>query len=498
MSKTKIIMSDLAMTQGKSLAFKSRLPDADATFLENLFEILSSHPAGTVIDRDEISEILKAAGQKHSSGLVTQRLRNLVKVGVISHTNRPVETVMCAVYELSDLSPLASLPRREQKKRAPRRPLKQIRQQELVLADDDSLHYLEKRDTSRPLFNDRLFMGILTAGMRMSANDPRQEILSEIRVRHEPIRIKTYCTSEEGSEIAVLADLRCARSLLSWAKQGIKAKCLDIESNRDEPPSEADFVNRFAINIYALLEFMDFTRDAHNLDAIRRMLTRLRQTEYEVDANDSPWFQQNLTRTGRSTKKIYRYLNNIEMVEEWRSDDDETMLVGSAQQIGRLKPIWYVFSFDQDLYESLVLDVLHGGGNLFLCHRELAKEKSGPIQRLYSWMRSYIGSREKPGLRNKFFSMQDLHEILLPSSRFDNFSKLFLRALSKKSPDGQLSDETTVLVYGYYIKVVKKAGTHYFNFRRDPSDPIVGDNSLHQQYLRQTEQDMLALEQADY
>lgn len=494
MSKTKIMISQRARAQQEVLAYERNLPGADAKFLRYLYDLLTSRPDGVYVDRDELCALLKSLGEKHSVDLVTRRLRNLVGVGIISHERRPVRAVMCAVYTLDDLAPLATLKPPKQRKAAPaRRTLEQVRRQQLALTDDDSLHFLNPIEGQKPLFADRMFLGLLTAGMRLSHNDPRKVIDTEVRVKKRPLRIRTFCTTEDGSGIAMLSDLRCARSLIAWAKRGMKAHYEQLLSEGRTPDSTS-FRNRYAINLNSLLRFMEYTPSSHNLDSVRDMLVRLRQTEYSVDSADNPWFQQYLTETGRGTTKLYRFINSIEMVEEWEPD---VTLIGEEQMgaVGRLRPIWYVFSFDHSLYESLVLDALNGGGGeLFLCHPELARETSGSLQRLYSWMRGYLGSSDKPGLADQRYTMRTMHEMLLPSTRFDNFSKLFLRALAQKAPDKHLNNAATVVpVYGYFVTVYRDKGPKYsFSFARDKSDALIGDNSFHHQKLRQAAQ--MALE----
>lgn len=488
MSLTKLSLAKTAEEQREFLNFANRLPPADATFLLQLFDFLLYTP-GHQCDRDAFAEQLKKKERPNSQPIISTRLRNLIDKDLVTFAKQREDGVLINHYCLTSLSPLENLPEREKKSRAPRRTREQIKRQESLLAEDDALNFLTMRPERMNVYvHDRVFMGILDAGMRLSAKDNRHLINTTLKVGRGNLHIKTYCTSEEDSEISTLSDLRCARSLISWAKIVVRDKVEQFRVNKSQEPQPEDIDNLYCISVYDLAKFMGYSTARANLKAIRGMLKRLRQTEYEVDASENKWFQEVISMTGRSDSLYFRFLNNVEIVKEYEEVAD---LFGDNIDIGSLEPRWYTFSFEPRTHLSIVNDVLYGDGSLFLSHKELAHEQSGIIQRFYSWARSYIGGTDKPGLINRWFTLAELHQELVPASRYDNFCRYFIRAVQKFSknsqPDWDHAKENQATIYGYIVTMQRESmnGGYLVNIKRDRTDPIVGDNSFHQQRLRQ-------------
>lgn len=489
MSLTRLSLAKTAEEQREYLNIANRLSPADATFLLQLFDFLLNTP-DHLSDRDDFAEYLQKKKRPHSQPIISTRLRNLIDNGLVTFAKQRINGTLMNHYCLHALAPLDDLPEREKKSRAPLRSREQIKRQESLLAEDDALNFMTMRPEKLNVYvHDRVFMGILDAGMRLSAKDHRNLINTTLKVGRGNLHIKTYCTSEKDSEISTLSDLRCARSLISWAKIVVRDKVEQFRASNSHEPKPEDIDNLYCISVYDLAKFMGYSTARANLKAIRGMLKRLRQTEYEVDASENPWFQEVISMTGRSDSLYFRFLNNVEIVKEYEEVAD---LFGDNIDVGRLEARWYSFSFEPRTHLSIVNDVLYGDGSLFLSHKELAHEQSGIIQRFYSWARSYIGGTDKPGLINRWFTLTELHQELVPASRYDNFCRYFIRAVQKfsKQEDQQSWDhakENQAVIYGYIVTMRRESmnGGYLVNIKRDRTDPIVGDNSFHQQRLRQ-------------
>jgi hypothetical protein len=90
-------------------------------------------------------------------------------------------------------------------------------------------------------------------------------------------------------------------------------------------------------------------------------------------------------------------------------------------------------------------------------------------------------------MRNKWYSVVDMHEKLPPAARFDNFRTHFISALEKFAVDGNFKRGKAgkSLVYGYYVYYESRTDGEWFRFERDRNDSIVGDNSRHNVLVRQ-------------
>lgn len=471
-----------------------------------------------IVSRKKYQDYAISAGGKASDPLVSKRLKSLVDLEVAqlnSHFQGGRGRGRINHYLLKDMTVLIGKPGpygeqpADSSRRGRRSQAVVLRQKELFKADRN-LVYLQGVKSISVFFHEQIFNGILDAAMRLSHKDDRKEIVVRTTLAGYPITITANCTSSKNSDVAVLTDQRAMRAIISYCRKEILSRVTNGIKLKGEDFDRQTIPNLFTIDINDLCFLMGMTNGSLNLDIIVGMMQRLADTGFKVDATENPWFVENFSIypdgsvMPASDTFDFRFLTNFSIAHENKVVGD---LFGK-EELTELRPIFYTFSLEYRLFSSL----LHSTTNLFLSHDKLSSERSGIIQRFYNWARAFISGRDKKGAESKWYSMSEMHEHLTPAARYDNFRTYFLRALKKfdvennsvgSDDDSQLDDATDssdegsgtkkkrnqippfrALVYGYYVSYDRRDGVESFRFERDRSDPIVGDNSRHNQMLR--------------
>lgn len=469
-----------------------------------------------VVSRKRYQEHVVSSGGKASDPLVSKRLKSLIDLEAAKlNTYFQPGRGRINHYQVKDLAFLIGKhgPYGEKSSDSPQKKSRRsqavvLRQKELFKADRN-LVYLQGAKSISVFFHEQIFNGILDAAMRLSHKDDRKEIIVNTTLAGYPISITANCTSSKNSDVAVLTDQRAMRAIISYCRKVIHSRLAGGAKEKGKDFDRFTIPNLFTIDINDLCFLMGMTSGSNNLDIIVGMMQRLADTGFKVDATENPWFRDNFsiypdgTVMPPSDTFDFRFLTNFSIAHENKVVGD---LFGK-EELTELRPIFYTFSLEYRLFTSL----LHGASNLFLSHDKLSSERSGIIQRFYNWARAFISGREKKGAEEKWYSMVEMHEYLTPAARYDNFRTYFLRALKKfdvendlsGSEDDSLVDETSdssddsspkkqrnqippfkALVYGYYVSYDRIDGKESFRFERDRGDPIVGDQSRHNQMLR--------------
>ena len=424
-----------------------------------------------------------------SDGLIARRLGELTKLGVaslVSSAKDPSITKDASllrqnIYIIEDIAPLASLPTLPSalKDKIPkRRTAALIYAQKELFSESDQLILLKEPSKISVHIHDGLFNGIIDAAQRLSHKDPRSKsIRAELMVAGSPLSVVATCSSGEGSEITMLSDQRAERCIRNYCQKEILYRKSEYIGKHGEDHFIPSIIpNFFVIDLHDLAVLMGLQVTSQNLDSIAAMMRRLNETTFRVDASKNAWFKDVFSLTSENKADVYefRFLHNLDVAYDRSNVPD---LFESNQFSSR--PRFYSFSLDLRTFLSLA----QTRNMIFLSHPDLVKERSGTIHRFSNWARAFVGSRDKRGLSNTWYSIRDLHRKLLPASRFDNFKTYFLRSLKKFTIESA-NGNTVYLVYGYYVYQKQQAGTHQFRFERDPNDPFVGDDSLHNALVR--------------
>ncbi|MAZ86059.1 MAG: hypothetical protein CL693_00225 [Cellvibrionaceae bacterium] len=462
---------------------------------------------GTIsVGRTQFQSALKAKKIGSSNASVSRNLGFLAEhqIAKADHEFRQ-DGGRTAHYRISDLSPLASLSplpvniKRTDKTVVSRRTKELLRMQRNVLKAKSELQFLESSEHIKLHLHEQIFNGVLDSAMRLSYSDKRiKQIDCLYFFAGAPLHITTTCSSEEGSEIMASPDQRAMRSIISLCRQSILKYIARVKEQYDDEtisswsPEEylLHIPNLFTVDIHDLCNMMKISVKGEGPNTAASMLKRLNDTKFEVDTKDNAKFREMFSMTGKGDLLEFRFMSSLEITRE---NEDIKDLFGVR---GELVPRFYSFQLDPRIFKSLVLNAMGLLSTMFISHKELAAERSGMAQRFSNWSRSFIGGREKGNLKDQEYDLYDMQERLSPGTRMDNFKKYFLDMMEKFNIGDPLNKDNpriTALVYGYYIHLDNSQPKQGMVIRieRDRKDPIVGDNSRHQQYLRKQAAEVL-------
>ncbi|MBL4866755.1 MAG: hypothetical protein JKY67_10315, partial [Pseudomonadales bacterium] len=146
----------------------------------------------SVISRQHLISQLGQRGLKNSNSLVMRRLGELKKLGVSSHSETQAKgrRKPLVLYTIDNIAPLLAF---QTKPKIPieRRTKSFVKTQLDLFRNDAELVLLEPFEKFPAVLHERIWSGILDAGMRLSARDKRVEINTRMRVAGEPLQIKT-------------------------------------------------------------------------------------------------------------------------------------------------------------------------------------------------------------------------------------------------------------------------------------------------------------------
>lgn len=337
---------------------------------------------------------------------------------------------------------------------------------------------------------DALLTGVLDGMVRLSANDRRKEITGQYHFGQERVWIKTVTDTSDDSQIIMLSDYRVIRALNEMFVRYVEEKYGEIK--RMTPQQKASITDDFVFDIYDLCEEMSLQRTKVCADNVRQILRRLASTEFKMDATDAPLFKQKFL-LGADSMNL-RYITESRSYSEIDQDPGSLVVNYSARL--------YMVRFHSSILYGLLNDATR-----HIAHPALVQEKSGIAHRFNSWCKVVIGVR--PGLRDtpRTFLLDELWELMMSSSRLDNFCRYFESLLARECVDGKdswsIENKSRSLIYGYYVEIDsdtevikeqmrikgrrrRRGGKLYpaVTIWRDAQDEIVGDNSAHNLALR--------------
>lgn len=383
-------------------------------------------------------------------------------------------------------------------------------------------------------FGMRLMQGILDGFVRASKHDSRKVIPktpltlpmwknAEERV-FETIEIQTECKSGENSAIMELSDLAVLGALNSMYVESI------TEQYGNDPDRSA-IPQTFVFDILDLCKALNVERRSR--EHIVRRLQRIRDTIFTLSLNNAPEFRklfnlgfqdrrefQYLTEFGYATEEIVEDMSPLTSASYDQRDNDPLSgdlfgddMIFDAQKGVMVKrvPRFYFVKFDSLMFDYMISDAER---HRFSFDPKLLNENQmGLIHRIHSWARAFIGVRPKgDGREVSEFTLDEFNSHLLPTTPRKTFFNLTKTVIDKHLLDRKASysmvDVNRAALYGYFIEVDHRKEVLESFYRkypgrrprrrggdskldaivrvqRDRGDQYVGDNSAHNQLLRQ-------------
>lgn len=452
------------------------------------------------IDRPSFIDYLKHLNLAASVGLVGKRMKELDSLGVLKENRCHIAGKSSKVIELTSLQPVFShFASRDRKTLVPsHRPIKSQLSLEIdKLSKEGS--YLSLTDGIPPRI-ESLFC-ILDAGMKLSGRDSRKSIECKYTFfESDHITIQTSALDREHSDIAYLSDERAMRALNGILLDQLEDKYGSLKGLDIHQLGIKD--EYFFFDIYELCWRMGLRPNDQNRKIARGMMSRLRDTDFLIDASNSPYFMENYS-MGAETAQ-YRYITEFFAKKEYAHDTGGKRHVSSDR--------FYLVKFHTAILTNLITV-----GRSFISHDGLASERSGLAHRLNNWAKAVVGVRPKSIARPFRYTLDEFRERVIPSSRIDNFERDFLNLMKRQctEPAGDESvshveasnewedgGDNIAWLYGYYYQIEwdEEKITEHRRIRRrrartaklyplitiwrDVEDVFVGDNSDHNKALR--------------
>lgn len=527
----------------------SSILEAKKQILCGILELAGTNANG-LVTRAQLYQWLEqqyaAAGEEViGKSRLSQLIKELTEEGAFKRRQLPEEntTLFLLTENIADYLLEATQRIRDKKKASRRGEAAQIRKdaamERLALMALDGAEYLE--GTPAIYYGERLMHGILDAAVRSGRADRRREIRTRyalpapIKGTREWIDIRTQCLSGEDSQIFELADLSVVMALNSRFVEHIQRK-YGPQPNLDRVP------NLFVFDILDLCEELGVA--AHRRDVIAARLRRLRDTVFQIDVSQAPEFRQAFGYGERSLVE-YQYLTEFEIATEQVVEDliqtgnteslealerdpifdqsldmfggTEAYIDTARMQVVRQLPRHYYVRFNSRQFQALVLQART---QRFIVHPALKLERLGFVYRFYNWCKAYIGVRPRqhraPAVQ---FLLSEFHDVCLPSATYATFvTDITLMAQKYRLADTEWDDSgvNKSLIHGYYLELDCRPGAMerfladnprarqpkkrpgpqracpVVTMYRDVQDPLIGDNSAHNQALRQQQFDALA------
>lgn len=375
-------------------------------------------------------------------------------------------------------------PRRRQSKAIVRQQLDWLENQEGVQSLGPTV---DPRGRSEAIFN-----GILDIAQRLSCSDSRKVIEVEAPYGQEQLKITAEARASSDSELMMLTDARLLIALNAMYTKFVEENFAPIAVISDWPQEKrARIPRRFAVDIDDLCEELDMKKARNH---VQKLVSRVKDSVFRVDATSAPNFRERFMSASISANVAeYRYITHWEARTEWEEVEGTNLV--------ELSPRVYLL----ELHE-LITDNLLRGSTSFFIHPELRYEKSGIAHRLYSWVRATLGVSYK-AVATKSYLLDELHQLLLPASRRDNFCRDFISLLERECvSEGGWDKNRKCLskIHGYYVeydpdeekalslkrlknwhpRVSSRRTYPVINIWRDREDYYIGDDSAHNKALR--------------
>lgn len=451
--------------------------------------------------RSEFVKHLQSLDMASSDGVIALRLNELRRLGVIKEEKEFINGKKVNLIELTKLQPIIEhFANKDRTALVPsHRPLKNQLALQMDALKGQGSHLSIIQDSSVRI--ESLFC-ILDAAMKLSGRDKRKKIECDYSfTTGDSIKIKALTTTDTNSDIAYLSDERVMRALNGFILDKLESKFSSLADLSVEDLGLKD--EYFFFDLYALCRRMRLRPNDQNRKIVRSMLERLRDTVFDIDASNSPYFRENFSMDAETAQ--YRYITEFFAKKDYITDEEGKRQVTSDR--------YYLVKFHTAILTNLITV-----GRSFISHDGLAYERQGLAHRLNNWSKAYIGVRPKSIEKDFQYVLDELRSKVIPSARMDNFERDFLSLMRLRCSEdidengasfhlecsGQWIEGATNIawLYGYYYKVEwdqeKAVRLNRIRRRRsrcvkdypvvtiwrDTEDLFVGDNSPHRQALR--------------
>lgn len=509
-------ISEKALEHLEDFKNSSHLSAPIKEFYTCLIELCAKE-APNRVSRTTLIKTLKSKEISCSQPIITRRINYLKEIGAATEFFGHLKGTHCQIVTIHSLLPLIDGARSE-----PVKPIGRPTQQ-VLLFDEDRLpegSTFVDLALQTPARIESLF-SILDAAMRLSGHDPRKVISCKYFFdKDDYITIKATTSSEEKAGVTCLADMRVMRALNSIILESIEYKYGRSDTyTADTIRLILEKERYFYFDICDLCRRMGLRASLINRRQVAKILLRLRDTAFEVDATRSHLFKTRFSLNADIDH--YRYITEFKA----QNDDFADQVSGPEKATTR--------HYSIKIHEMILANLLTTGRS-FISHDQLMSDKSGIAQRLNNWCKAVIGVRPRysgdSDNGRHVYTLKEFHERVLPSSLFANFRRdlisLIKRQCDKKASaesdfdggtftvDAASADLATswagegntsvAWLYGYYIQVEwdehkyemisrrrgrrvklgKRTHPIVITVWRDTKDQLVGDNSNHNQAIR--------------
>lgn len=490
------------------------LSTRDAVFYETLLDLaqpkIVSRTRSVIIPLSELEAELKTLGEPATRQTLMKRSRMLSEANVFvtvkePRAGRPLSRFITqAIYssEFADQvereNPAAIGGRKIQ--RRVRRDSRQV----LELLKRSNAQFIKTFAVTSQPKTDHWFTGILDRSMRFDAREKVKDgiITNTVNLGAARLTIQAESTSRKSSEIAILADQRVIRAIITEVVAIIESKIAEhrkqhqrpgnqyteIQQNRDNPDhldfatvNEADQVvhedtpvieNRFYIDVVRIAKLMNYSnpngtkvRELVN-ESIRRLYETSFRVLMETPNPEAAEFMRR--RFGLADDRMdFRFITDLKSQYE-KEFEPEGVDLGNyrqasllqdnqfsedltpeqmAEKMDPLNPkelrrvrVWAI-SIDNYLFDRLKDSEVR---STFLAHREILHERSGLAQTLYNVLSSRIGrtNRELVNQPEQTIkeSLKNLHDFLWPTRKWERFEENFFGLMRRHAENAQKFD----------------------------------------------------------
>lgn len=331
--------------------------------------------------------------------------------------------------------------------------------------------------------------------------------------RDDYVDITASTSTKEGSGIMFSSDLRVIHTLNGMLKQSYHDQQSDL--------FQSDYSARL-IGEYCFFDLTRLTKEIglapnvkENRDNVAKMIERLKDTTYDVDASHSEYWRKNYMPNEGFSRADYRYITEFYKAESFVDKYGDDGLPADLDKL-RFKECFYVVKFHALIYKAMTTPKL-----AFISHESLKSERLDMVHRLNNWVKPVVGVRRRPVPPDHHqYTLDIFHQRVRPASRLDNFERQFMnmarrqnkeevRALHKEARGIQFGEKGELIVggvfwlNGYYfhveineelakeiyrktrtIKKRRKKTYPVITIWRDAKDKIVGDESDHNKALK--------------
>ncbi|NIB44325.1 hypothetical protein HBA55_32315 [Pseudomaricurvus alkylphenolicus] len=362
--------------------------------------------------------------------------------------------------------------------------------------------------------------GILEAAARSRADKEKLINCRYFIKKNDYVDITTATSTKEGAGIMYSSDQRVIQALNGMLKQANDDKQSDLFND----PAPAKMINEYCFfDIYELTREIGLVSNVkENRDNVLRMVERLKDTQFSVDATQSEYWRQRYMPDSRFTKGDYSYITEFYSAEDWYERVDED---GQTTQL--MEERYFVVKFHPLIFNAMTSPQL-----AFISHDSLKRERLDLVHRLNNWVKPTVGVRDKGyGRDHHRYTLDIFHQRVRPSSRLDNFERQFYNVARRQDEmedqephaesvrfqydeKGKLIPNGVFWLNGYYYQlelnkelaeeIYRKTRTlkkrrlktyPVITIWRDRHDEIVGDNSAHNLALRRQMQALLEPEE---